>query len=163
MNRIIVCSKQELSTLPYGENAALILINDPYMGRESTDLKSYSQVLELAFHNIDPEGLRSIDLAGHVVFNPSHAREILEFSERVNKDPSVTDLIVASKHGRSRSVSIGKVLSAIYGVRLESRKTLLFGNEYVKNVLVAECRKTRTISATEKHETLEPTALVDER
>ena len=136
--KVVVLNRIGMSKFSNDSPFVVISINDP---GESMPPLEYDRnridILPLYVHDIDSVNLEE---KGYVLFNKSHAEDIIEFSERY-KD-KVNTIVVHCGAGISRSAGVGAALLRIYNGSDEE----IFGssryipNRHIYNTIIIEIK-----------------------
>lgn len=95
-------SRLKAEALPERGDLAIISITEPEVDPAVLDL-SESMILRTVFHDVDPGN----DTASSwMLFDESHARQVIDFVRRIHDDPKLFDMVIHCKAGISRSAAV---------------------------------------------------------
>lgn len=95
-------SRLKAEALPERDDLAIISISEPEVDPAVLELRE-DMVLRTVFHDVDPGN----DTASSwMLFDESHARQVIDFVRRIHDDPKLFDLVIHCKAGISRSAAL---------------------------------------------------------
>lgn len=151
MRDIIFCSVDVVATLPDKHNTALISILDASEEYSRPDVCAFADALVLQFQDVSEESKKCFEDFGdypdskttgkytdgpsEALFNADHARAIVAFFDKCQRNSQVQTLAVHCYAGLSRSAAVAQFLSDTFAVDLDSCKGTAGANPRVLRVL----------------------------
>jgi predicted protein tyrosine phosphatase len=124
-------SQGDAEGMPAQPNVAVISISTP--GTWEPMLADFQHILRLEFHDVDDDD----DAEPWVYFDAEHARQLIDFVERLHSADDSLNLVVHCKAGLSRSPAIAIYVAATTGCEFARRQEAVEANLFVLRVLSA--------------------------
>jgi predicted protein tyrosine phosphatase len=123
----------KMANQPILFHAAIISIEIPDEEEVLILSPPFNRVLNLKFHDVDPQGCSDEWCMNYTTFGEEHAAKVFAFAEECNLNSEIDELWVHCDAGISRSAAVAKYIASVYNLYFP--ETYMIYNKHVFSTL----------------------------